>query len=64
MWQLTHRRWILSAIVYGTLFAAFPVQPIPLQDSEREQAQQAPAKADANPFACDDPTAGLPSSPR
>jgi hypothetical protein len=40
------------------LFAAFPVQPIPLQESEREQAQQAPAKGVDNPFACDDPTAG------
>jgi hypothetical protein len=40
------------------LFAAFPVQQIPLQESEREQAQQAPATAAVNPFACDDPTAG------
>ena len=43
------------------LFAAFPVQPLPVQPESAEQGEQpasAPAQAAKNPFSCDDPTAG------
>jgi len=45
------------------LFAAFPVQPLPVQgeiaESEpREPVASEPAKAAKNSFSCDDPTAG------
>jgi hypothetical protein len=36
------------------LFAAFPVQPLPLQSGEPRPAADETAK---NPFSCDDPTA-------
>jgi hypothetical protein len=43
------------------LFSAFPVQRLPMQREQGEQAEQAvgePAKAsEKNPFSCDDPTA-------
>jgi len=44
------------------LFGAFPVQPLPVQGEEAgRQAPQAQtsrdAKAEKNPFSCDDPTA-------
>jgi hypothetical protein len=46
----------------NALFAAFPVQPLPLQVDDGAQPTNAPAKtADdnpKNPFSCDDPTAG------
>ena len=43
------------------LFAAFPVQPLPTQPEQSEQPETregVPAKAEKNPFSCDDPTAG------
>ena len=47
------------------LFGAFPVQPLPMQEVEGEQAASAPTeivekdnKTATNPFSCDDPTAG------
>ena len=41
------------------LFAAFPVQPLPLQpEPEPQQTASAPEKIAKNPFSCDDPTAG------
>jgi hypothetical protein len=40
------------------LFAAFPVQPLPTQPEQSELRDSAPAKAEKNPFSCDDPTAG------
>jgi hypothetical protein len=40
------------------LFGAFPVQPLPMQREQGEQAAGEPAKAsEKNPFSCDDPTA-------
>jgi hypothetical protein len=40
------------------LFSAFPVQPLPVQQGQDAQPENAPAKSDAaNPFSCDDPTA-------
>lgn len=39
------------------LFAAFPVQPLPLQPHP-EQSPSEPEKAANNPFSCDDPTTG------
>jgi hypothetical protein len=39
------------------LFAAFPVQPVPVQPVEGEQPGEPPAKSPNNPFSCDDPTA-------
>jgi hypothetical protein len=45
------------------LFAAFPVQPLPMRDGEPEQVAGATAsaagagKSGENPFSCDDPTA-------
>jgi hypothetical protein len=39
------------------LFAAFPVQPLPVQPVQDEQPSNAPVKAANNPFSCDDPTA-------
>jgi hypothetical protein len=39
------------------LFAAFPVQPLPLQTEQPQQAADAPAQPVKNPFSCDDPTA-------
>jgi hypothetical protein len=39
------------------LFAAFPVQPLPMQPEQGEQPGDAVAKAAKNPFSCDDPTA-------
>ncbi len=47
------------------LFAAFPVQPLPIQGEEVDQPAEAPATAlrdadknNKNSFSCDDPTAG------
>ena len=40
------------------LFAAFPVQPLPTQPEQPELRDSPPAKAEKNPFSCDDPTAG------
>jgi len=40
------------------LFAAFPVQPLPVQPDLDKQSADVPAKAAKNPFSCDDPTAG------
>jgi len=40
------------------LFAAFPVQPLPVQAEQSDQPASAPAKTPGNPFTCDDPTAG------
>ena len=47
------------------LFGAFPVQPLPMQGAEVEQAASAPTETAnennvpaKNPFSCDDPTAG------
>jgi hypothetical protein len=40
------------------LFAEFPVQPVPVQETPGEQTEKAPAKINDNPFSCDDPTAG------
>jgi hypothetical protein len=44
------------------LFAAFPVQPLPVQPDWDSPTPEAPAKttpkpAAQNPFSCDDPTA-------
>jgi hypothetical protein len=39
------------------LFAAFPVQPLPVQPVEQVKPANAPAMASKNPFSCDDPTA-------
>lgn len=39
------------------LFGAFPVRPLPMQQQRSEQGD-APAPVAANPFCCDDPTAG------
>jgi hypothetical protein len=39
------------------LFSAFPVQPLAERQEQPEQPEQ-PAKAERNPFSCDDPTAG------
>jgi hypothetical protein len=43
-----------------SLFAEFPVQPLPVQAEEGAQQPNAPAaeKDNKNPFSCDDPTAG------
>jgi hypothetical protein len=40
------------------LFSAFPVQPVPMQPVEGEQAAETPEKVTKNPFSCDDSTAG------
>jgi len=40
------------------LFSAFPVQPLPVQQAQGEDVQNAPAKKIDNPFSCDDPTTG------
>jgi hypothetical protein len=40
------------------LFATFPVQPLPAQPEPVEPSASTPAKAEKNPFSCDDPTAG------
>jgi len=45
------------------LFAAFPVQPLPVQDEladtqPREPVASVSANAAKNSFSCDDPTAG------
>jgi hypothetical protein len=41
------------------LFAAFPMQPLPVQPAEADAPADAPPdKAQKNPFSCDDPTAG------
>jgi hypothetical protein len=39
------------------LFAAFPVQPLPVQQGQNIRQSKAPTKAADNPFSCDDPTA-------
>jgi hypothetical protein len=42
------------------LFAAFPMQPLPMQSEQPEQGGKpanAPAETLKNPFSCDDPTA-------
>ena len=44
------------------LFAAFPVQPLPVQSDRDRPTPEAPPKAASNaagknPFSCDDPTA-------
>jgi hypothetical protein len=51
------------------LFGAFPVQPLPMQALEGEQAASAPAasaneddKPGKNPFSCDDPAASAADS--
>jgi hypothetical protein len=40
------------------LFTAFPVQPLPIQPEQAAPRESEPAKAEKNPFSCDDPTAG------
>jgi len=40
------------------LFAAFPVQPLPVKPDLDKQSADVPATAAKNPFSCDDPTAG------
>jgi len=40
------------------LFAAFPVQPLPIRQEQPEQPADQPAEAAKNAFSCDDPTAG------
>ena len=40
------------------LFAAFPVQPLPIQPAQDDKADAAAAEPAKNPFSCDDPTAG------
>jgi hypothetical protein len=45
------------------LFAAFPVQPLPLQPADGKTPENVPAQQPEkqqpnNPFACDDPTTG------
>jgi hypothetical protein len=40
------------------LFSAFPVQPLAERQEQPEQQPEQPAKAEKNPFSCDDPTAG------
>ena len=43
----------------AALFAGFPVQPVPVQgDDAAPQPADAAQPAKANPFTCDDPTAG------
>ena len=55
---------IPNADIIESLFGAFPVQPLPFQESEGEPQQAAPEESAAkktsttnNPFSCDDPTA-------
>jgi hypothetical protein len=40
------------------LFAAFPVQPLPMQQKPREEAAPSGAAANTGTFSCDDPTSG------
>jgi hypothetical protein len=40
------------------LFAAFPVQPLPVQPERSEQSANTSGQVQTNPFSCDDPTAG------
>jgi hypothetical protein len=40
------------------LFAAFPVQPLPMQSEAAKTPSAAGSAAEPNPFICDDPKAG------